>query len=403
MKKKLVILSLHLLLENLLFSYYYPECTPETMGSVVPEYESYNANFFAEASALYWHPRLYGTEFAVESLFINDIFINKEDEDGDVEKKLVLKKSSTKGCIRSTNLCWDWGFKVGIGYNLPCYDWNINLNYTAFDSSGSKSTCVPMNNEYIGNVKCFLYNSLIEELKDANPILFLSTFVSKRAKSKIYLNSDSLQLKLGKAFSICEFIVLEPKIGFEYFWITLRQNTRYIAVQPFLFQLADPDKVEEIKAPFFDYVVRDRSKFSGIGPYLSFETQWNLYNNLCFYGNISGALLCGQFKVCNKQKMNINFTVGEFSEEEKKAFTLNNCMNQVLHAFVPSVNTQIGLAYNTSLNCEKIHLIFKLAFDAHYIWRINQMLETENMTSTYKRISEDLSMHGVTLDVRIDF
>lgn len=72
-----------------------------------------------------------------------------------------------------------------------------------------------MNNEYIGNVKSFLYNSLIEKFKEAN--LFVSKFVSKPAKSKIYMNSDSLQLKLGKSFSICEFLVFQPKIGFEYF------------------------------------------------------------------------------------------------------------------------------------------------------------------------------------------
>ena len=401
MKKKLLVLSIQFLFGNLLFSYCHPECATETIVSVVPEYDSYNANFFAEASALYWHPRLYGTEFALESLFINDIFINKKDEDGEVQKKLALKKGSTKGCVKSANLCWDWGFKVGIGYSLPCYDWNINLNYTAFDSSGSKSTCVHMNNEYIGNIKSFLYNSLIENFKEAN--LFLSKFVSKRAKAKIYMNSDSLQLKLGKSFSICESIVLQPKIGFEYFWITLRQNTRYSSVQPFLFLVANPNEVEEIKSPFFDYSVRDRSKFSGIGPYFSFETQWNLYNNLYFYGNVSGTLLCGLFKISNKQKMNINFNIGEFTEEEKKAFMLNNCMNQVLNAFVPSVNTQIGLAYNTSLNCDKIHFIFRLAFDAQYIWRINQILQIRDFSFQPGRISEDLSIHGVTFDLRIDF
>lgn len=101
--------------------------------------------------------------------------------------------------------------------------------------------------------------------------------------------------------------------------------------------------------------------------------------------------------------MNINLTLGEVTEEEKKAFTLNNCMNQALHAFVPSLNTQIGLAYNTSLNCDKIHFIFRLAFDAQYIWRINQILQIRDFSFQPGRISEDLSMHGVTFDLRMDF
>lgn len=58
---------------------------------LVPEYASYSHNFFLEASALYWHPKVYETEFVSQSLLINEIFKEKGDEDDDdeiIEKKI---------------------------------------------------------------------------------------------------------------------------------------------------------------------------------------------------------------------------------------------------------------------------------------------------------------------------
>ena len=93
----------------------------------------------------------------------------------------------------------------------------------------------------------------------------------------------------------------------------------------------------------------------------------------------------------------------EIPPEIEYLLLYNNCICQRRHAFVPLVNTQIGIAYNTSFYCDQMQLTLKLAFDAQYIWRINQILETRNITTNYVRISEDMSIHGVTFDIRFDF
>lgn len=71
-EKKLMFLSIQLLFGNLLFSCYQSECTTEPMVCMLPECDSYKANFFAEGSVLYWHLKVYKTEFASESVFILD-------------------------------------------------------------------------------------------------------------------------------------------------------------------------------------------------------------------------------------------------------------------------------------------------------------------------------------------
>lgn len=136
-----------------------------------------------------------------------------------------------------------------------------------------------------------------------------------------------------------------------------------------------------------------------MGPHFIFGTEWHFCNNFYLYGNVSGALLYGLFTTHHKDK------ITAFREQDKVVaiFSFKNRMCQSRHAFVPMVNTQIGIAYDTYCNCDMMHLTFRLAFDAQYIWRINQILELSDATLNYRRISEDMSIHGVTFDIRFDF
>lgn len=102
------------------------------------------SNFFVEASVLYWYPRVSGTEFASGPIVINTELIPNDEE-----RNVGL----LKGCLQSIDLCGNWGFKVGVGYNLPCDGWDIFLNYIGFNSKGHASVCTVKDNEYIVNYK----------------------------------------------------------------------------------------------------------------------------------------------------------------------------------------------------------------------------------------------------------
>lgn len=292
---------------------------------------------------------------------------------------------------------------------MPCYDWDIFLSYTAFNSKGCASACVTESNQYLINYKSFLFTSIPEGLKRVAFILG-TKFVSKGAKSRVHMNLDALKFDLGKSFFICDCVYLHPRIGLEVSWIILKQNTRYTSVQPstlkqISLEKGDNEEFDFANSLLFDYAIKDCSKFSGIGPSFSLQTQWHFYENFYLYGNVSGTLFSGLFKISHKESMNVFFPEGQDGDEPKVnyPFRLKNCLKESLHNFIPSVDTQIWLAYDTYFNCEKMHFLFKLGFNARYFWRINQILEAEDSTLQDERISEDLSIDGVTFDIRVDF
>lgn len=314
------------------------------------------SNYFVEASILYWHAIVSGTEFTSGSFVV----------------KPSPFQGSLKDCFQTIELNGNWGFKLGLGYNLPCDGWDIFLNYVSFNSKGNKAVCRGTDTKYIVNYKSF-------------PLIQGTSVVSKRAKSTFCLDLDALEFNLGRSFYISKSMALCPKIGLKAFWIEFKQNTRYGLAQTW------ENIWQETDHPSFNYTIKDRCKFSGVGPHFVFGTEWHFFNDFCLYGNISGSLLYGLFTTHHKDK------------ETTIEGELRNCLCQSRHAFVPMVNTQIGIAYGIYCNCDLMHLILRLAFDAQYICRINQIIALNDVTLIYRRISEDMSIHGITFDIRLDF
>lgn len=340
-------------------------------------YECCKSNFFIESSILYWHPKVSGTEF------VDGIFSVKEIEPAGV----TLIAGSTKGYLEFIDLGWNFGFKTGLGYNLPYDGWDIFLSYTAFNSKKHKSVCVGKANEYLINYKSFPIHTIFTRYaREINT----TSIVSKQAKSKFCVELDALELDLGRSSYISESIVLYPKIGFKTFWIEFKQKTHYISVDTIFFLL---DRSNEF---FLNYAIKDTNKFSGIGPHFNFGMEWHFCNNVYLYGNASGSLLYGLFTIHHRDKI---YIIDDNDIEVK----FKNHLCQSRRAFVPIVGIQIGLSYGIYSNCDMMHLTLRLFFDAQYIWRINQIIETRHTTPTYGRISEDMSTHGVTFDIRFDF
>lgn len=315
-----------------------------------PECGCCGANLFVSASILYWHPKVYGTEFAYEVTNFDPVTV-----------------VPMKGCLKSIDFRWSWGLKAGLGYNIAHDGWDIFLEYTWFTSRGCQSTCSGSNNSVVA-----LKGLPIIAEADTGSAEYL---VGPRAKSHFCMAINALELELGRAFYISEYLALHPKVGLKAAWIGFGQHTRYGTMMG-------------------NFVsVRDCNRFAGVGPDFGLGTEWHFCGNFYFYGDICGSLMYGLFNVHHKER-----------------FSLTPCSNliricQMRHAFVPSIDTKLGLGYSSYCGCDdNMHVMMRLGFDAQYIWRINQIIEVKDVSALrFGRISEDLSIHGVTFDVRLDF
>jgi hypothetical protein len=64
----------------------------------------------------------------------------------------------------------------------------------------------------------------------------------------------------------------------------------------------------------------------------------------------------------------------------------------------------LGLSWDANINDDKNHLGIRLSYEFQYWWRQNQFLNEQQATAAnFQHESMDLSINGVTLDVRFDF
>lgn len=270
------------------------------------------------------------------------------------------------GSIKDVDFGWDWGVKVGLGYNFEHDNWEADLLFTYFSSSegnhvnsGTASSLVPLKGA--------------ADLGSSGGGLDYCTEASSNYKF-VY---DNIDLELARNYFVSKSLALRPHFGIKSSWLHLTQTVRYTG------------------GAFIDdstFFEKDLSKFWGIGPAAGMNSKWHLCKGFSFFGDVSGSLLWGYYKV-NHQENNSLDPVND-----------NIYIKANMHRFAPTAQLALGLAYDHYMNSDKQHIGISLGWETIYYWRVNQMLQIVDFASRkYSRVSEDASMQGITLHVRFDF
>lgn len=316
-----------------------------------------NNNWFITGDLLYWTSMVGGTEFAYT-------------DNGRVISYPI------QGRTKEIDFGWDFGFRVGLGYNF-CHDnWDIYAQYTYFGNDGSKSTSAGCNSVVIpmrGGICSDAVNG--------------GAWLARRAKSQFDLNFQSVDLTIGRNYFVSQFLSLRPSFGLKAAFIDLEQQTVYSC---------GDDTTTFCGVDFNSFGVnnlklREDSDFKGVGPEIGVNTKWHLAKGFSFFANAVGALTYGFFDVDYRERYS-----GDESHQIK--------LSANTHKMVPHAQIHAGVAYDLFFDCDAQHIGFSLGFDGQYWWRANQMVKIDDMAPLkYERWSEDLSMHGVTFEVRWDF
>lgn len=329
--------------------------------------------WFVEFDVIYWHPKVGGTEFAyTDDSPVLQVAANNTANPG----------FPVKGRVKDIDFGWDWGFKVALGYNFDHDNWDGLIKYTRLDSEGSESTRPGQ-------------NSLVVPLRGSSSITNgpnvvnvdpqpTGTFIyCASAKSEFDIDYDRLDLEMGRNFFVSPKLSMRPYVGLVAAWIDLYQNIRYSGGAPSSSNLGlDVNTVH----------IHDESDFKGVGPKLGFDSKWYLGHKFSVFGNISTALVYGHFDVSHQEYYSLL--------EDTNEISLNGDTNR----FAPNSVYELGLSYDTYLNDNKQHLSLALGFEGQYWFRVNQMLKIDDFAVLkFERFSEDVSFHGVTFKIRLDF
>ncbi|MBS0603839.1 MAG: hypothetical protein JSS60_02245 [Verrucomicrobia bacterium] len=258
---------------------------------------------------------------------------------------------------RRLNFKWDYGFRAGIGKIFAHDKWDLQLNFTWFRAENSSASSL--------HGQSFLVPLFIAP----------NFFNASQVKAHWNLHFYTLDLTLGRNFFVSPKLSFHPYAGVKTAWID--QSARSSA------KIFSP-AASRLKS-------KDRNDFWGIGPSAGFEGRWFLDYGLHLIGSAGGAILWGDFDVRHKEK---NVSTGGVIND----FDLD------LHQVSPMVQTQIGIGYETNLYHNSYHLCVNVLYENQYWWGQNQMPNFSSfLFERFRRFNEDLSLQGITVDVRFDF
>lgn len=309
-------------------------------------------------SLLYWQASTCGTDFAYG-------------------KQNPVVSFPAKGSVRDVHSKWNWGYKISLGYNIDHDSWESNLCYTDFSGTGSNKIASGCNDNVVPLLGAYTLPS------PAGIFAFCS-----EAKSQTEMHFRTLFWDLARDFFVSDCLSIRPFTALEAAWITTRQSTRYTGGEPEDTVLGLGDDLVHVK---------ENCTFKGLGPVMGLGANWYIGRGVSIYNEFTIGMLYGKLQISHSERYSAN----GLSTLKLK----NDC-----HKFCPMAKYMLGLARKCYFRDDQNHLLVRLGFESQYWWRVNQVMRVTDIPNDdavalvkYLRQGLDLSIMGVTFDIRLDF
>jgi len=340
-------------------------------ASARPEVEGQKA--FISFDILYWHPKVGGTDYAYSAQ------IQSRTVTVPGAGSTVVLLPARKGEVKHNDLDWEWGFKVGLGCNVPHDGWDIYGQYTWYnpDSTQSSTKAPP--------------SGLL-------PLRQFGEIVALKAKSSFEIDYDNLDVEHGRSYFTSAYLSFRPFIGVKTTWLDLYQRITYVASP--LNDIVFPGQFDTTG---FDFKSKGSSKLWGIGPRVGLNSRWHLGSGFSYFGDVATSILYGYFKTFHHEFFPPHIDVNDANGNLFKIRTKK-------HLFIPFMQMFTGLEWDGYVNHKNQHIRLKLGYEVQYYWRANQIQQPEDASGTsptlrvdYEPFSDDVMFYGITGEFRLDF
>lgn len=230
--------------------------------------------FFFAFEPLFWKATEEGLTYAITGSF--DLL-----SQGNTFYKLNLEN----GRSHQPKFGWHWGFKMGIGYEIPHDGWDLFADWTRYIHSASDR----VSRDGDTNINHFTATGGTGQFVSPFWVaqLFASPGLLNVGEARWNLHLDLIDLELGREFLISRFLSLRPFIGLRNGWIDQKYNLFFLG---FDFEVSPTTLGRQINVDM-------ENKFWGIGCRGGLNTQWFLGKGFSVYGNGAFSFLDGRFKV----------------------------------------------------------------------------------------------------------
>lgn len=286
---------------------------------------------------------------------------------------------------------WDVGFRLGLGYTLPCDCWGIEVLWTHFQthahSSFNRPFADPGRSETSGAFFTPGYGFTDLNQSDLEGI--------DRTKARWKLHLDLVDVEFGRFVCLSECLTIRPHIGVRAAWIN--QSFRIVNSVDAL----DLGLSGEIQN------VRLKGDYEGVGLRGGLDTLWNLGCGFSLYGNAAGSVLYGNYNVKseNNYRFFIDSPVLDIVEQKDDFCACRAATDAVL-----------GVRWRSCFCEDTVALTFQIAWEHHLFFNQNPfedfvLLVCEGIefdpdsgdaknTQNYRG---NLCLKGISLSAMLDF
>ncbi len=256
---------------------------------------------------------------------------------------------------------WDYGFRIGIGYNLSHDDWDMICNWSWFDTSATNAVSPkPLTWVFPEFDAAFLSGNSCAEMAVRWDLLF-----------------NMFDWGIGKGCWVSQDLFLRPFVGLKGGWIHQSIQATYDHLIKQLVFVTDQLGKEKLK-----------NNFWGIGPLGGIETKWRIgmfgshFLDLC--GDLSAATMWGVWSCSDVYRDTLSQSIS--------VDTKNDFLGALMFGGF------FGFGWEVDFRNNRSHFAAKLGYEMQ-LW-LNQLRVA---TFQLQRLHHDLTLQGITFNVRYDY
>lgn len=266
------------------------------------------------------------------------------------------------------NFKWDYGFRIGTGFNLTHDQWDTSVSWTWFRTMEKRT--LPFNpNKTIG---AEFFAAFLSFALEGDDLLDLAQSMSVRWG----LLFNVFDLELGRAYWISRHLSMRPFLGLKGGLIHQSIDASYDNLS--IHSVATSNKGKE----------QLKNNFWGIGPLGGVHTKWRVRDFGChffdLFGDFAASGLWG------------NWACSDFYRSTVPATSSVNMKNSSLGALM--LRGFMGIGWDADFRSKRSHFAAKLGYEMQ-IW-FNQL---RIATFQLQRLHNDLTLQGVTCNFRLDY
>jgi len=232
-------------------------------------------NIYFNADYLYWRACPDGVFTGIDS------FAQASPNEGGVPLESFFELDK----VKAANKSFDSGFRLGVGYQPECSNWDATVKWTHFENDDSNSISLGDGTTMIIPYRTAFLNAF-------NLVGFATTIDKLQGHWDLKLNL--VDVELAKHLQLGECFFFRPHVGLRF--ANIDQQLRTVATGTIEAVGNDDLLAQPMQEEMVDFrtVNRFKDEFTGFGPRFGFDTRVELGCCFGFYADLAAAFLYGE-------------------------------------------------------------------------------------------------------------